>query len=172
MENIEIKARLADLSLTMDQVRKLADTFLGLDHQIDTYFRTRCGRMKLRESKLSGNYLILYQRADQEGPRRSLYEIIALEKPGEVKTLLRNLLGQDIVVEKYRHIFLYRNVRIHLDKVVNLGDFLEFEAVMDSKYNDHDLETNKVRKLMAVLKISDSDLIPGSYQDLIRARKL
>jgi len=170
MENIEIKARLNDRSLTLDQAHRLADSFLGQDHQTDTYFRTPGGRMKLRESTLSGNYLILYQRDDQEGPRPSLYETIPVDRPRAVKALLRNLLGEDIVVEKDRHIFLYGNVRIHIDDVTNLGAFLEFEAVMDDQYSDRDQETKKVGKLMKMLHISASDLVGQSYQDLLRQR--
>ena len=168
MENIEIKAQLADPLAVLTKVQGLADSYLGLDHQIDTYFQTERGRMKLRQSTLSGNYLILYQRPDQSGPRPSRYETISLERAEEVKTLLRNLLGEDIVVEKDRHIFLYKNIRIHIDHVTGLGDFLEFEAVMDSRYSDHALETKKVQTLMEKLQISEESLIALSYQDLLR----
>jgi len=33
-------------------------------------------------------------------------------------------------VTKHRTVWLYRNCRIHLDRVERLGDFLEFEAVL------------------------------------------
>lgn len=167
MENIEIKARIVDATRLREKVKDLAHSFLGSDHQIDTYFTTKNGRMKLRESKLSGDYLILYQRSDQAGPRSSIYETIPVKRSAEVKTILGNLLGRDLVVEKVRDIYLYENVRIHLDKVENLGDFLEFEAVMDNHHQFHDLEIEKVNRLMEILNISASDLVPKSYQDLI-----
>jgi len=170
MENIEIKAKLTDPLTVLTKVQGLAQSYLGLDHQTDTYFKTNQGRMKLRQSTLSGNYLILYQRPDQNGPRSSQYETISLERAEEVKTLLRNLLGEDIVVEKDRHIFLYKNIRIHLDQVAGLGDFLEFEAVMDDRYSDHARETDKVRKLMEKLQITEASLIATSYQDLLRGQ--
>ena len=170
MENIEIKARVADPLAILEQVQRVAHSYLGLDHQIDTYFCTGKGRMKLRQSTLSENYLILYLRPDQGGPRRSLYETIPVLRAEEIKALLRNLLGVDIVVEKDRHIFLYKNVRIHLDHINGLGDFLEFEAVMDNKYDDHEQEIKKVMQLMEKLHIRESELIPQSYQDLVRMR--
>jgi adenylate cyclase class 2 len=168
MENIEIKAKLVDPQAVLKKVQRMAHSYLGLDHQIDTYFRTGKGRMKLRQSTLSGNYLILYLRPNQIGPRSSHYETINIQRAEEVKILLRNLLGIDIVVEKDRHIFLYENVRIHLDHIDGLGDYLEFEAVMDSRYNDHEQESKKVRQLMQRLQIQENMLIPASYQDLLR----
>ena len=52
--------------------------------------------------------------------------------------------------------------------MTGLGDFLEFEAVMDSRYSDHALETKKVQTLMEKLQISKESLIALSYQDLLR----
>jgi predicted adenylyl cyclase CyaB len=167
MENIEIKARITNPSGMKEKIKKFAHTFLGSDHQVDTYFSTKSGRMKLRESQLSGNYLILYRRDDKSGPRSSVYETIPIDRSAEVKSLLGNLLGLEIVVEKKRDIFLFENVRIHIDEVKNLGDFLEFEAVMDNKHQNHDREINKVNKLMKILEISNADLVAKSYQDLL-----
>ena len=98
---------------------------------MDTYFRTRAGRLKLRESSLSGGELIPYLRPDAGGARRSDYRVIPVDDPPGVKALLTELLGVHRVVVKQREIFLAGNVRIHLDRVEGLGTFLELEAVFD-----------------------------------------
>ena len=62
---------------------------------------------------------------------------------------------------------LLDHVRIHLDRVEGLGDFVEFEAVM----GDGDTpatEEAKLRRLMADLGISDNDLESRAYADLLR----
>jgi predicted adenylyl cyclase CyaB len=71
------------------------------------------------------------------------------------------------IIEKSREIFLYENVRIHLDEVKELGNFLEFEAVMDEKYNNKEAETEKVKYLMEKLEINNEDLISESYENLL-----
>jgi adenylate cyclase class IV len=61
-------------------------------------------------------------------------------------------------------------VRIHLDRVDGLGDFIEFEGVVDSD-GDGDLE--RFEKLLTELRhsfgIGEGDLLEGSYSDLLLA---
>jgi len=168
MENIEIKASVKNLDKIRELVKTLDHRFVGLDHQIDTYFKTTNGRFKLRESSLSGPYIIFYLRENLSGPKSSVYHKLPVEDPDGLKTLLNKMQGIHIIIEKNREIYLYENVRIHLDEVKNLGNFLEFEAVMDNKYNDKNVETKKVKFLMDKLGLNDEDLINGSYENLMR----
>ena len=79
---------------------------------------------------------------------------------------LESSLGIRAVVEKERKLLMYRNVRIHLDRVVNLGTFLELEAVV---LTDKDrLEAHgMLSDLRRSLKIEESDLLPLSYSEMI-----
>ena len=75
-------------------------------------------------------------------------------------------LGIRAVVEKERKLLMYRNVRIHLDRVVNLGTFLELEAVVltdKDRMEAHGMLTDLRRSL----KIEESDLLPLSYSEMI-----
>jgi predicted adenylyl cyclase CyaB len=167
MENIEIKARLDNPDQVRESVKKLNHTYVGLDHQIDTYFKTSNGRFKLRESSLSGPYLIFYLRENMSGPKSSVYQKLPVEDADGLKDLLSKMQGVHTIVEKKREIYLYENVRIHLDDVKNLGSFLEFEAVLDEKFNNREEETRKVEFLMEILQIMDDHLINESYENLI-----
>jgi len=66
--NIEIKARSKEQGKIRDILRLRNADFKGTDRQIDTYFKANSGRLKLREGNIE-NYLIHYNRADQEGPK-------------------------------------------------------------------------------------------------------
>ena len=167
MENIEIKARIENPDRTRELVRALDHTFVGLDHQIDTYFKTTNGRFKLRESSLSGPYLIFYLRDNLSGPKSSIYQKLPVEDALGLKNLLNQMQGIHTIIEKNREIYLYENVRIHLDKVKKLGNFLELEAVMDDKHNNRERETDKVNYLLEKLNIKDKDLISLSYENLM-----
>jgi predicted adenylyl cyclase CyaB len=167
MENIEIKARVENLGRIRELVKILDHTFVGLDHQIDTYFKTTNGRFKLRESSLSGPHLIFYLRDNLSGPKSSIYQKIPVEDAPGLKNLLNKMQGIHTIIDKNREIYLYKNVRIHLDEVKKLGNFLEFEAVMNDRYNNRKVESRKVEYLMGKLGITNEDLISESYENLM-----
>jgi adenylate cyclase, class 2 len=68
-------------------------------------------------------------------------------------------------VVKERRIYLWENVRIHLDRVDGLGHYLEFEAVL-SEDAGSDISQERVDYLTRVLGIRPQDTIAGSYSDL------
>jgi adenylate cyclase, class 2 len=172
MPNIEIKAKYPDLSKARRIAKSLRARFKGCVHQTDTYFISRTGRLKLRESSQGEAELIPYQRPNQKGPKTCNYAVISVKEPGKTKELFRSLLGIDVVVEKNREIFLAGNVRIHLDQVKGLGNFLEFEAVFKTdSLKNRKTETTKVKKLLAVFEVPAKALLKNSYRELVKRRK-
>ena len=72
------------------------------------------------------------------------------------------------MVDKLRQIYLFQNVRIHLDRVDGLGDFLEFEAVLgtgDEERRAHEL----LADLQQHFRLDANDLLAKSYGELILA---
>ncbi len=145
----------------------MATQYVGIDQQTDVYFRTQQGRLKLRISSLSGGQLIPYRRPNQAGPRRADYQVIAIDDPEGLRELLTELLGVHCVVRKQREIFRVDNVRIHLDRVDGLGDFMELEAVFDGKKAGEPAQLARVEHLMRELGVDASELIPSSYETLL-----
>ncbi|MDX1650336.1 MAG: class IV adenylate cyclase [Myxococcota bacterium] len=165
--NLEIKARCDDLDAVRERARTVATRWVGVDRQVDTYFRTARGRLKLRESSLSGGQLVPYLRPDRPGPRRSDYLVVPVEDPVALRELLSALLGVHRVVRKEREIALAGNVRIHLDRVDGLGSFVELEAVYDGGEEAEAGEREKVARLMEALGLREADRVPGSYETLL-----
>jgi len=165
--NLEIKARCADLDAVRERALEVATSRLGIDRQTDTYFVTKRGRLKLRESSLSGGQLIPYLRPDQRGPKNSDYAVISVEEPERIKALLSEILGVHRVVRKVREIWLHENVRIHLDQVEGLGSFVELEAVYDGAPESLPAQQKKVRFLMERLGVGEEDLVDVSYEGLL-----
>lgn len=166
--NFELKARCADLARARERALALATRWLGVDEQVDTYFRVPSGRMKLRESSLSGAQLVPYVRPDAPHARRSDYVVIPVPEPERTKALLSALLGVHRVVRKRREIALHHNVRIHLDRVEGLGDFVELEAVWDGAPAGEAEQRERVALLREQLGIRDEDLVAESYEGLVR----
>lgn len=168
--NIELKARVADLTECRRVAQQISAKRVGLLRQTDTYFSCENGRLKLRENDDDLAQLIWYQRPDTAGPKGSDYCLVKVNNAATLKSGLTKTLGVRAVVEKRRELFLYQNVRIHLDDVDQLGEFLEFEAVLS---NSADEATGKeqVDFLCEQFGLSASDFVSTSYVDLIGLRE-
>jgi predicted adenylyl cyclase CyaB len=168
--NLELKARCADLDAARECARAVATEWIGVDDQVDTYFVTRAGRLKLRESSRSGAQLIPYLRPAEPAAKRSDYQVIPVEDgPGLVRQLTA-LLGIHRIVRKRREVAFYQNVRIHLDRVEGLGTFLELEAVWDGAQSGVAEQERKLAFLRERLGVQDRDLLAGSYETLLGLR--
>jgi adenylate cyclase, class 2 len=164
--NIELKARVHDLDAARRIAELVATAHLGVQRQIDTYFRCSNGRLKLREIDGQRAQLIAYSRPDEMNVKPSDYRIVAIEDAHAARSLLTTALDVLVVVTKRREIFLRHNVRIHLDDVDQLGAFLEFEAVIGNGV-DEETGRRQVDQLRDRFAIADADLVRASYGDLI-----
>jgi adenylate cyclase, class 2 len=163
--NIELKARDPDPARSLRVSLDLGASDQGWLEQLDTYFRVSHGRLKLREQDGAAE-LIQYQRADDAIERLSSYRIIPIQDPDLLKDALAAALGILVCVEKSRHLLLWRNVRIHLDKVPGLGSFIELEAVAEP---DSDLtrEYENVAELREALGITEERILAIGYSDAL-----
>ena len=164
MRNIELKAHLRDRQRALEVCEELSATTHGDIRQTDVYFPVEAGRFKLRISEPGDDHLVFYRRPDAPGPKGCDYVLHTVD--GGMREVLSAALGELAVVEKVRTLFLWENVRIHLDRVVGLGDFIEFEAVLGDGYDDADGE-GKVARLRDAFGIGSVDLVEVSYLDLV-----
>jgi adenylate cyclase len=165
MRNIELKARITDSDVTRKQAEAIATEYLGIEHQMDTYFHCRNGRVKLREIEGQAAQLIWYSRPDTHGPKPSDCQIVPVSDPGRLKVALTAALGTRAVIEKRREIFLWHNVRIHLDEVAGQGTFLEFEAVLQPPLDDTAGKA-QLEQLARHFGITTANLVSGSYGEM------
>lgn len=170
MTNVEIKATYVRTAKTDKVLEKIGARLEGVEDQVDTYFDVDSGRLKIRERNTDIPQLIQYFREDKKGPRPSYYEIVHLRNAEKVKEALTREHGVRVVVEKKREIWVWENVRIHFDRVQNLGEFLELEAVVE-KEGDKSEGQKKIRWLMDKFGIKTEHLIGQSYSDLLVSKK-
>jgi predicted adenylyl cyclase CyaB len=164
--NAEIKARSENHSGIREVLKARHADFKGRDHQVDTYYIIKNGRLKLREGSIENN-LIYYLRPDQEGPKTSRCVIQAVEPGSALKEILESALGTLVVVDKKREIYFINNIKVHLDEVEGLGTFVEIEAQSQEGDLSEEYLLKQCRDLMADFKISDLDLEADSYSDLL-----
>ncbi|XP_017768048.1 PREDICTED: uncharacterized protein LOC108556434 [Nicrophorus vespilloides] len=107
MRNVEIKAKIRDMVKILAKAKELSG------------------------SEGTGNAeLIYYDRPDAEGPSLSEFELHDVQAPNvnSLNNVLSKALGTIGDVKKIRQLFIVGQTRIHVDKVENLGDFMELEA--------------------------------------------
>jgi homotetrameric cytidine deaminase len=166
--NVELKARDPHPERSLERCRALGAEDRGELRQRDTYFATPRGRLKLREQEPGGAELIAYERADAAHARESRYRIAPVTDPAALREALDAALGTVAVVEKHRRLLLWEGVRIHLDHVEGLGDFVELEGVADDG-SDLAREGALVDQLRAELAIGDDAIEATGYADLVSA---
>lgn len=166
--NVELKARDGDPEATLAAALGHGAADQGILRQKDTYFAAREGRLKLREED-DGATLIAYARADEATARTSAYHLVAVPDPGALATALDAALGTVVVVEKFRRLLLWEDVRIHLDAVEGLGTWVELEAVAPAGSDLRD-EHRKVAELRAVLGMEDADVVATGYAAMLLAQ--
>lgn len=111
--------------------------------------------------------MIAYERPDLSGNKESRYRLVEVAEPAELRAALASALGITVVVSKTRRLFIHEGVRIHLDQVDDLGDFIELEGVATAG-DDPSRFAELLDALRWSLGIRDEDLLPESYSDLLR----
>lgn len=164
--NVEIKARCENLEKVRKILEKENARYEGLDHQIDYYFNTAYGRLKLRQGNVENN-LISYDRPNETNPKLSNVMLCDTSKESDIlKEMLTKHLGIRCVVDKKREIYYIKNVKILLDEVESLGTFVEIEASSKNK-NDEGMLRRQVKAYMKKLGVKKEDIIGKSYSDMI-----
>ena len=168
MQNIEIKARLADPAAVELRVREIGARLEWSRRQRDVFFRVPEGYLKLRIAEGAAGELIAYRRAAGRDPRPSDYDIAPVADAVALETVLARSLGRRGAVEKTRRLYLWRHTRIHLDEVAGLGAFLELETVV--KGISPELAEAETRELIALLGLDPADFLDRPYLELLEAR--
>jgi predicted adenylyl cyclase CyaB len=165
--NVEIKARIERGERIREVLRRRGAEFVGVDHQVDTYFRVPRGRLKLREGNIE-NYLVFYEREDKKGPKESVVTLYRHEPGSNLKEILERALGVLVVVEKDREVYYIDNIKFHIDSVEGLGSFVEIEAIAPKKENRL---YQQVKEYMGLFGVSEEDMLAGSYSDMVLEAK-
>lgn len=128
--NIEIKARVACVEALLPRVAALASEGPIEIAQHDTFFPCKAGRLELRDFLNGSGELIFYRRANQLGPKESFCLRSETSSPEVLRQALSLAYGEAGSVTKQRVLFIVGRTRVHLDRVLGLGHFLELEVVL------------------------------------------
>lgn len=172
MKNLELKAELRDPNLARLICKQLRASRIGLIRQTDTYYNVTRGRLKRRESVAVERGVgspepieyVFYERPDRVDAKVSEYHLYDEEQ-------VRERFGTQplpvwLEVVKNRELYLYESTRIHIDDVIDLGWYFEYEIIVDERMNMddvHDLGDRLRKTFLPAL----GEPISGSYADLV-----
>lgn len=183
MQNVEFKAELRDLPLARNIALAKGAILAQSILQVDTYYKIADARLKRRQSLFvnpeempaalaapadeladADVEFIYYDRANKSGPRLSHFTIYTPEQAAA--RFGAKLPDAWVVVSKLRQVYLLDGVRIHLDRVENLGTYIEFEAPIAP---DRNIPTcfAALDRLRDLLRPAMGEQIDCSYSDLL-----
>lgn len=162
-KNYEIKCKILDIAKFRNIIKKESSYIYSKETQTDIYYRVKKGRLKLRIINNEIASLIYYERSDKTKIRTSNYIISRTKDFKQLDNILRSQLKLLTVVSKVRHIFIKNNIRIHLDRVKKLGDFIEIEII----YKEIKSAKKQMKELIEFLELNKNDFIKHSYSDML-----
>lgn len=169
--NIEIKARVGsddEFDKRIEIAKTLTKSSGEVIVQRDVFFNSQSGRLKLRYLQPPArSQLVYYDRPDVAGPKLSKFNKIEVDEPEVLEKILTQSNGAKGIVAKTRYLFMYERTRIHLDKVENLGNFMEFEVCLLPEQSVEEGQA-VADKLIKEFGIQEGDLMTGAYFDELK----
>ena len=162
--NLELKIKVDSHKKIEDVLNSLGAENKGLLIQKDIYYKIKKGLLKLRVE--NDTFTLIKYLRDEKGKRWSNYELMKLEAKNPEK-YLREIFEVDVIVQKKRKFYLYKNTRVHLDEVKNLGKFLELETLLVGDKLDAQKRFDEIVRL---LNLDLSRQIRSSYKVLLMDR--
>lgn len=163
--NFEFKAKIKNINNIKKIIEKIQARYLETLQQIDTYYNTKHGRLKIREINNIISQLIYYNRDEEKEFRWSEYQVYDVSQVSILKNILEKSLGIKGVVNKKREVYILENCRIHVDDVAELGNFVEFEYMASdpSKNNAYEF----ISRLKAEFSGDIQEIHKNSYIDIL-----
>lgn len=170
--NIEIKLRvedLEDLEAVEAKAANVADSGPEVLIQEDVFFNVPNGRLKLRKFASGTAELIAYHRSDSAEVRESSWLASPIVDPDSFQQAMAMTAGVGVTVRKHRTLYIVGNTRVHLDRVEQLGDFVELEVVLDTD-DDHEVARQIADDLIKQLGLEAASRVSVAYADLLAAK--
>ncbi|XP_014489090.1 PREDICTED: putative GPI-anchored protein PB15E9.01c [Dinoponera quadriceps] len=167
MRTVEIKAKIRNYEYMLAKIWKLGEYKYPIN-TIDTFYEATNGKLMLRKfEEFEYASLISYERSEEEGLQvcNSYGSLLCHRLP-----LLQNILSvtNGIIgsLKKHRQAHYTKEAVIHIDNVLNLGNFVEIKVTEKDNINT-EAAKKLVNDLMQELSIASEDLVTKSYIDLM-----
>jgi predicted adenylyl cyclase CyaB len=161
-QNLEVKIKCDSFRDIKKKLEMIGARFTSKLNQKDIYYKNTKGLLKLRIEN-GKETLIQYKRNENSTNRWSNYNLLEFCR-GNAERFFRNVFEIETVVEKRRLLYIYKDTRVHLDKIRYLGNYLELETLVINGKNDAKKRFNEIVYLLILdlkkqIKKSNRDLM-------------
>lgn len=137
--------------------------FSGEEYQVDTYFKMPPKKL-LRVRVTDTGKAILGFKGIGDAANTEFDEVECIVEDGEIAMEILSKLGYEewVTIEKERKTYRHGDITFELNRVKNLGDFVDFEIMTD--------DTGERARIMDQIKrlgYSEKDIEPRLYSDLL-----
>ena len=161
-QNLEVKIKLESFKETKKVLKKIGAIFTATLNQKDIYYKNSNGLLKLRiENGIES--LIHYKRNENSKNRWSNYRLLKF-KDGNAEKFFSTIFKIETIVEKKRLLYMYRNTRIHLDRIKYLGNYIELETLVLNGQAD---AKKRFKEISELLNLNMKGQIRKSNRDLM-----
>ena len=168
MKNLEIKIKLDNNYDNNYDINKLKQYYSTTLTQEDIYFISDSTWEKLKiRIEPEQTYAIYYKRELKSDEKISQYEFYPIDNFEQFMKVFGKHLQMETIVKKRRKVYLYKNARIHIDDVDNLGMFLEVEVVISSEEEENSSHDLMKEILELIFRNESYDKIDCGYRDLL-----
>jgi len=171
---IEIKAKVNNLAKLRKQVLNLGAKKIKNKHQVDLYlspphksFFNTCYYLRVRQDLINKTASFDYHILKSSGQYSVSKETEVEVKNGKVLLkILKELDFTEIcVIDKKREVFQYQDFEIVLDKVKNLGNFIEVE--LKGSFRNREKHKNRIIEILDKLGVKSNQYCKnGGYVEL------
>ncbi|KAF8363952.1 hypothetical protein PRIPAC_90875 [Pristionchus pacificus] len=169
-----LKTSVSDLEEAEGKLFELTDSLGTQFEQVDTYFKSNCGTLKMRnmppspEGQLISTTLI----SSENGQRLIENTTTVIDDVESLRETLSVSLGEIGTVSKSRRVFLLPDARIYLDDVNGIGRYLEILVAIvpvspGKDVDGEEIARRRTNEIAAALNIGKHSSIAKSYIELL-----
>ena len=164
-KNLEIKLRVDSFEKIKE---KLSSYYSDTLKQKDTYYVVNNGRLKLRQENERAGYFIRYYRDNLLSEKTSKYYTYDVPNVEEFNLIFDTSMQIEVIIEKERTLYLYKNARIHLDKIVGIPNSLYVEIEVVIKTEEDDENSHKLmEELLTIMNLKDNEVVALGYREIV-----
>ena len=175
---VEIKAYLDDYILVENQLQQLGAVFEKTIPQSDTYFQHPIRNFAQTDEALririsDKNSYLTYKGAKVDSSTKTREELeLAIPEPDKLNAILKKIgFSPVMTVKKTRKKYILDEIKISIDMVEGLGNFIEFELDVSEKEHIQSAR-ERLFSLLKRLNIPNEKLERRSYLELLFLKML
>ena len=178
MFEVEIKAHIEDLNSIKKKIEKLGAKFRSDLKQSDVYFQHPIRNFAQTDEALririsDKNSYLTYKGAKVDSSTKTREELeLAIPEPDKLNTILKKIgFSPVMTVKKTRKKYILDEIKISIDMVEGLGNFIELELEISEKEHIQSAR-ERLFSLLKRLNIPNEKLERRSYLELLILKML